>query len=205
MLRTPKYSSYIKDMGLLGKELKIAAELYVSGLSYEEIVENSIDKNVFQVNTERRRKELAEHIVLRMKYLDEFTINRIAEGTIFLANALSVYAPMKLNPLVFDFMNEVYKEKRELMINRITDADFNQFMDVKSQQIELIANWKDGNKAKVKNALRNILIEAGMLKDMGSFYLLLVPVLDQDLIKNLQQEDGDIYLRALGIRYDNDR
>jgi hypothetical protein len=106
---------------------------------------------------------------------------------------------MKTNPLVFDFMNEVYREKVELMINKITDADFNQFMDVKSQQIDIVAKWKDANKDKVKGALRNMLIEAGMLRDMGSFYMILVPVLDMDLVQNLLEADGEIYLRAMGV------
>ena len=200
MPRKLKYSSNIKDKGLLGKELKTAAELYCQGNSYEKIVELSINENVFQVNTERRRKEMADCIVVRMKYLDDFSLRRIAEGTIFLANTLSLYAMMKTNPLVYDFMNEVYREKAELMINRITDADMNQFMDVKAQQIEAVANWTDGNKEKVRGALRNALIEAGALRDMGSLYMVLVPVLDMDLVQNLLSVDGDTYLKAMGIR-----
>lgn len=200
MARKLKYSSNIKDKGLLGKELKAAAELYAQGFSFERILADSIDNNVFQVNTERRRKELADCVITRMKYLDEFTLKRISDGTIFLANVISFYAVMKINPLVYEFMNEVYKEKAELMINRITDADLNQFMDVKSQQIADVAKWTDGNKDKVKGALRNMLIEAGMLRDMGSFYMILVPVLDMDLLQNLIEVDGDMYLRAMGIR-----
>lgn len=200
MARKLKYSSNIKDKGLLSKELKLAAELYVQGLSYEKIVNESMENNIFQVNTERRRKELADCIVMRLKYLDDFTVKRIAEGTIFLANSLSFYSIMKTSPLVYDFMNEVYKEKAELMINRITEADLNQFMDVKSQQIDAIAKWTTGNKEKVKGAMRNVLVEAGMLRDMGSFYMVLVPVFDMDLVQNLLEIDGDMYLKAMGIR-----
>lgn len=143
---------------------------------------------------------MADCIVVRMKYLDDFSLRRIAEGTIFLSNTISLYAMMKTNPLVYDFMNEVYREKAELMINRITDADMNQFMDVKAQQIEAVAKWTDGNKEKVKGALRNALVEAGALRDMGSFYMVLVPVLDMDLVQNLLSIDGETYLKAMGIR-----
>ena len=102
MARKLKYSSNIKDKGLLGKELKEAAELYVQGFSYDRILADSIENNVFQVNTERRRKELAECVITRMKYLDEFTLRRISDGTIFLANILSFYAVMKVNPLLLE-------------------------------------------------------------------------------------------------------
>ena len=63
-----------------------------------------------------------------------------------------------------------------------------------------VANWTDGNKEKVRGALRNALIEAGALRDMGSFYMVLVPVLDMDLVQNLLSVDGDAYLKAMGIR-----
>ena len=43
MPRKLKYSSNIKDKGLLGKELKVAAELYCQGYSYDKIVELSIN------------------------------------------------------------------------------------------------------------------------------------------------------------------
>ena len=44
------------------------------------------------------------------------------------------------------------------------------------------------------------MIEAGALRDMGSFYMVLVPVLDMDLIQNLLEFDGEIYLKAMGVR-----
>jgi hypothetical protein len=199
MARKLKYSSDIKNMGLLSKELMYACELYTGGLSYEDIMAESEENNIFQVNTERRRKELSACIIKRMKYLDEIIINEIANGTIIVANIISVYSIMKTNPLMFEFMNEVYREKAELLINRITDADINQFMDCKSQENETVGKWTQPNKDKVKGAIRNILIEAGLLRDMGSFYMILVPVLANDLVLHIQEIDGDMYLKAMGV------
>lgn len=199
MARKLKYTSNIKDMGLLAKELMQACELSSQGMSFDEIVAESEENNIFQVNTERRRRELAACVIKRMKYLDEQTINEVAHGTISLANIISVYSILKTNPLMFDFMNEVYKEKSELMINRMTDADINQFMDCKAQEIEIVANWKEDNREKVKGAIRNILVEAGLLRDMGSFYMILTPVLTNDIVLHLQEVDGDIFLRAMGV------
>lgn len=199
MARKLKYTSNIKDMGLLAKELMQACELSSQGLSFDEIVIESEENNIFQVNTERRRRELAACVVKRMKYLDQDTINEVSCGTITLANIISVYSIVKTNPLMFDFMNEVYREKTELMINRITDADINQFMDCKAQEIDIVAKWKDDNREKVKGAIRNILVEAGLLRDMGSFYMILTPVLTNDIVLHLQEVDGDVYLRAMGV------
>lgn len=199
MARKLKYTSNIKDMGLLARELMHACELSAQGMSFDEIVADSEENNIFQVNTERRRRELAACVIKRMKYLDEQTIQEVAQGTISLANIISVYSILKTNPLMFDFMNEVYKEKAELMINRITDADINQFMGCKAQEIEIVANWKEDNREKVKGAIRNILVEAGLLRDMGSFYMILTPVLTNDIVLHLQEVDGDIYLRAMGV------
>ena len=51
-----KYSSQIKDMGLLEKEMKIACQEYQNTKDLGVIIQKSISDNIFMVNTERRRK-----------------------------------------------------------------------------------------------------------------------------------------------------
>ena len=95
------------------------------------------------VNTERRRKELAYKIVARMATLDDFLLYAIADEPYNISALLSLYALMKTDRLVFEFMNEVIKDKIELMNYRLTDIELNQFMLCKAQQSDIIAKWKD--------------------------------------------------------------
>lgn len=194
-----KYSSQIKDMGLLEKEMKIACKEYQQTKDLGVIIQKSISDNIFMVNTERRRKELAYKIISRMATLDEEIINTIANAPYNIASVLSLYALMKSDRLVFEFMNEVIKDKIELMNYRLTDVELNQFMLYKAQQSELIAKWKEPNKAKVKNSLRKILIDATILRDLGSVYMIMPPILDKSIIDHIIKIGDKKYLEAMGV------
>lgn len=194
-----KYSSQIKDMGLLAKEMKIACQEYQQTHDLGVIVQKSISDNIFMVNTERRRKELAYKIISRVAALDDTIINMIAESPYNTSSVLSLYALMKTDSLVFEFMNEVIKDKIELMNYRLTDIELNQFMLYKSQQSELIAKWKEPNKAKVKNSLRKILIDATIIRDLGSVYMIMPPILDKSIIDHINQIGDKKYLEAMGV------
>ena len=194
-----KYSSQIKDMGLLAKEMKIACQEYQQTHDLGVIVQKSISDNIFMVNTERRRKELAYKIISRVAALDDTIIKMIVESPYNTSSVLSLYALMKTDRLVFEFMNEVIKDKIELMNYRLTDIELNQFMLYKSQQSELIANWKEPNKAKVKNSLRKILIDATIIRDLGSVYMIMPPILDKSIIDHINQIGDKKYLEAMGV------
>lgn len=194
-----KYSSQIKDMGLLEKEMKIACKEYQQTNDLGVIIQKSISDNIFMVNTERRRKELAYKIISRMATLDEEIINTIANAPYNIASVLSLYALMKSDRLVFEFMNEVIKDKIELMNYRLTDIELNQFMLYKAQQSELIAKWKEPNKAKVKNSLRKILIDATILRDLGSVYMIMPPILDKSIVDHIIKIGDKKYLEAMGV------
>ena len=123
MMTELKYSSQIKDMGLLEKEMKIACQEYQNTKDLGIIIQKSISDNIFMVNTERRRKELAYKLVARMAVLDDEMIKMIAESPYNTAAVLSLYALMKSDRIVFEFMNEVVKDKIELMNYRLTDIE----------------------------------------------------------------------------------
>lgn len=199
MMTELKYSSQIKDMGLLEKEMKIACQEYQNTKDLGIIIQKSISDNIFMVNTERRRKELAYKLVARMAVLDDEMIRMIAESPYNTAAVLSLYALMKSDRIVFEFMNEVVKDKIELMNYRLTDIELNQFILCKAQQSELVAKWKDGNKTQVKSAIRKILIDAGLLRDLGSVYMIMPPILDKSICEHIIKVGDKHYLEAMGV------
>ena len=194
-----KYSSQIKDMGLLAKEMKIACQEFCATKDLGVIIQKSINNNIFMVNTERRRKELAYKLVARMAYLDDFLMNCLANSTYNTSSILSLYALMKSDRIVFEFMYEVIRDKIQLMNYRLTDVELNQFIVCKAQQDELVAKWKDSNKIQVKSALRKILIDAGILRDLGSVYLILPPLIDKAIIDHIAKLGDEKYLEAMGV------
>ena len=134
-----------------------------------------------------------------MAVLDDEMIRMIAESPYNTAAVLSLYALMKSDRIVFEFMNEVVKDKIELMNYRLTDIELNQFILCKAQQSELVAKWKDGNKTQVKSAIRKILIDAGLLRDLGSVYMIMPPILDKSICEHIIKVGDKHYLEAMGV------
>lgn len=194
-----KYSSQIKDMGLLEKEMKIACQEYQNTKDLGVIIQKSISDNIFMVNTERRRKELAYKIIARMAVLDDYLIEQLANSPYSTAALLSLYALMKTDRMTFEFMNEVIKDKIELMNYRLTDIELNQFILCKSQQSELVAKWKDSNKIQVKSALRKIITDAGIIRDLGSVLMIMPPILDKQIYNHIVELGDKKYLEAMGV------
>ena len=194
-----KYSSQIKDMGLLEKEMKIACQEYQNTKDLGVIIQKSISDNIFMVNTERRRKELAYKIIARMAVLDDYLIEQLANSPYSTAALLSLYALMKTDRMTFEFMNEVIKDKIELMNYRLPDIELDQFILCKAQQSELVAKWKDSNKIQVKSALRKIITDAGIIRDLGSVLMIMPPILDKQIYNHIVELGDKKYLEAMGV------
>lgn len=199
MISELKYSSQIKDMGLLSKEMKIACQEFCVTKDLGVIIQKSINNNIFMVNTERRRKELAYKLIVRMAFLDDYLIQTLANSTYNTSSILSLYALMKSDRIVFEFMYEIIRDKIQLMNYRLTDVELNQFIVCKAQQDDLVARWKDSNKIQVKSALRKILIDAGILRDLGSVYMVLPPLIDKNIIEHITKLGDEKYLEAMGV------
>lgn len=194
-----KYSSNIKDMGLLAKEMKIAAEIYCSTKDLEQVVGRSISFNIFSVATERRKKELADRLTNRLSTLDDYLIDKLANSSPDTTKLLALLALSKNDLLTFEFLNEVYKDKFQQKDAKISDADFNKFFHTKIQQSEIVAKWKLPNIEKLKGALRKILIDAGIGRRFGDDVKLFPPIMDRVIREHVKENGDEIYLLALGV------
>ncbi|AGK97531.1 BrxA family protein [Clostridium pasteurianum] len=113
-----EYKSIIKFRPYLYKETKKDASLVKQGLSIDDIKMKSIEDNIFQLESEARKKEVASIIAVRLKDLDEYIIYKISEGNIETSKILVLYSIIRTDRLFFEFMNEIYREKLLLRKNQ---------------------------------------------------------------------------------------
>ena len=77
-----EYKSTIKSRPYLYKETKKAAMLINTGTKLDEIKNKSLKDNIFQLESEARKKEIASVIVTRLKAVDDFIINKIENSNV---------------------------------------------------------------------------------------------------------------------------
>ncbi|EMA6342979.1 DUF1819 family protein [Bacillus cytotoxicus] len=197
MVKKQEYKSTIKSRPFLFLETKKVSSLLLQGLKEFEVKEKAVVENIFQVNTESRKKELASIILARLKVLDEYLIQKIVHGDIESSKTIVLYAILKTDRLFFEFMNEVFKEKFIFRETYITDADFNVFFEHKQQQSEKIASWNEYTFYKLKQVYIRILFEAGFLKNQKGDREVERPLLDADIVRYIRELGDGIYMDIL--------
>lgn len=191
------YTSVLKSRAFLYLELKKAAHLKCQGIQIDEIKKKATDENIFALNTENRKKEIASEISNRVKALDAYAIDKIANGSLQTSKQLALYSILKTDRLFFEFMKEVYREKVLLKDFIITDKDFNIFFRRKAEQSEKIALWKDYTFYKLKQVYKRILSQAGFIKNNKKEVEIIPQMMEEDVINHLKSIGDIAYLEVM--------
>lgn len=192
-----QYTSILKSRPYLYLELKKASELKLQGMGEEIIRSKAIEENIFAVNTEARKKEIASTVINRIEILDNYILGKIVNGSLQTSKQLAIYSILKTDCLFFEFMKEVYREKLILNDLIITDKDFNVFFRRKAEQSEQIAGWKDYTFYKLMQVYKRVLSEAGFIKNSKKEVEIIPQIIDQEVVNHLKDIGDGPYLEAM--------
>ena len=192
-----EYSAAMTSRPYLYKETKIVASLLANGTDITAIKKISVEENIFQLEKEYRRIEVAQAIISRLKNIDLLIIDKIANGTTEISKLLVVYIIMKHNRLFFEFINEVYKEKIILRESIIKDKDFNIFFNRKREESEKVNGWSEHTFKKLKNVFTIILVDSGMGVKKNGEIEIKVPLIDKDISNYLITIGDKVYINAM--------
>ncbi|MGT2616367.1 DUF1819 family protein [Clostridium perfringens] len=195
-----EYKSTIKSRTYLYKETKKAISLINKGLDVDGIKGKSLEDNIFQLESEARKKEVASIITSRIKGLDPYILDKIENSNIETSKILVLYAIAKTDRLFFEFLNEVYKEKIVLKDFYIRDKDFSVFFQSKKEQSEKVDSWSEYTFKKLKQVYIRILFESGLIGNQKGDRKIVVPIIDSDVKEYLYEIGSKPYADAiLGI------
>lgn len=197
MQKELEYKSTIKSRPFFFRETRKVASLVKQGFKDVEIKSKAKNENIFQVNTETRRSEIASIVLQRVKAIDDTLIDKLANGALGVSKQITVYAIMKTDRLFFEFMNEVLREKILLKDFTLQDKDFNIFFDRKKEQSEKVSSWDDYTFYKLKQVYIRILFEAGYIKDQKNDREIVKPMIEEDVAYRLKEIGDAKYLNAL--------
>lgn len=153
----------------LFSEIRIVSRMYLDGVSAEEIVQRAKKENLFQYPTEREIGRMARACCKRTEALGNFQlISDLAYAPVQVAKQINLYAIMRSNRVVWDFMTCVIGEKflyRDMSFGR---KDLNRFFAELRAQNDAVAQWSDGTVSKIKGVLTKMLAETEFLDTVRS-------------------------------------
>lgn len=186
-----KYNGGLTREQFLFYETRIIASLMQQGLRRDEILEKVKKENLFQFPTERMISSIANTCFKRIEALDSETlVSLLANAPAEVAKQVNLYAVMKQNLLVWDFMTTVIGEKYRTQEFEFSKKDLNVFFFRLQEQDDGVAAWSDNTAARIKQILAKMLVECGYLDSNKSSQL--NPVAIAPELENEIRADNDL-------------
>lgn len=180
-----KYNAGLTREQFLFHEMRIVASFICDGLSKEETIEKIKEENLFQFPTERMISSIARACFKRIEALEsDNLLDYLAHASPEVAKQINLYAMMKYNLIVWDFMITVIAEKFRTQEFSFSKKDLNLFFFRLQEQNDSVASWSDSTINKIKQVLTKSLLECGYLDSTKSKKLnavLIVPELEDEL------------------------
>ena len=192
MMNTAPYSGSLTAEQFLFYEIRIASKLYAQGVSVDEAISRIKADNLFQYPTEREVARMARACYRRLDALNnQCLIQEISSAPTEIAKQINLYAIMRYNRLVWDFMIQVIGEKFRTQDFSFERKDLNAFFSRLQAQNDSVAGWSGSTISKIKSVLVRCLVETEYLDHFKSTTLnpvLLCEELEQGIRENNDAE-----------------
>ena len=137
-----KYSAGIMSHSFWYLETKNTAEYLAEDISKKELMELSLTENIYQVDSERRARELTNVCYRRLNGFSNDLLIYLSTCDQNSGKLLVLISILRNDKLFFEFMHEVFREHIILGNYIIKDSDLDIFFMNKSNQSEVIENVK---------------------------------------------------------------
>ena len=185
---TSDYNGGLTREQFLFYEIRTVASLLTQGLSRKEILSTVLADNLFQFPTERMVSSILTTCFKRIDALDSETlIFALANAPADVAKQINLYARMKYNRIVWDFMTTVIAEKYRTQEFEFSKKDLNLFFFQLQEQNDAIASWSESTISKIKQVLTKTLVECEYLDSPKATKLNMIsiaPELEDELRAN---------------------
>ena len=177
---TSEYNGGLTREQFLFFEIRIVASLMLQGLSRDEILEKIREENLFQFPTERMISSILGTCFKRLDALESETlIYHLANAPADVAKQINLYAMMKYNRVVWDFMTTVIAEKYRTQEFDFSKKDLNVFFFRLQEQNDAVASWSDSTINKIKQVLTKTLVECEYLDSTKATQLNLISIVPE--------------------------
>ncbi|MDO5113858.1 MAG: DUF1819 family protein [Planctomycetia bacterium] len=164
MDNTHSYNGSLTAEQFLFYEIRIAAKMYLDGKNLDEAIQEIKKDNLFQYPTERQVSRMVRACYKRLEALDnDALVREVAYAPTEIAKQINLYAIMRYNRLVWEFMVLLIGEKYRNQDFSFSRKEINVFFTRLQAQDDSVAAWSEGTINKIKSVFMRMLIETEYL------------------------------------------
>ena len=166
------YNGSLTREQFLFYETRITAQLICQNLPRDEIIERIKNENLFQFPTEKMVVSIARTCFRRLDALaSDALVRLVADAPMETAKQVNLYAMMKDNRVVWDFMTTVIGEQYRTQALDFSPKDVSIFLFLLREQNDSVAGWSDSTVSKIRQVLIRILTECRYLDSIRASQL----------------------------------
>ena len=192
------YSANLTGEPFLYKETKIIARYLLEGANEEELKKKNLEENLIKHKKVASIKRVNVPIFKRLKVMSNEMLEEFVCSDIETSKYILLYAIMKTDKLVRDFVVEVYKDKLYMRKEYIEKCDIDNWYEEKCILSRTLKERTESTAAKLKQVIMKILQDSGLVIKEKNMYRIMRPLLKEKFIAMLEK-NGDIeYAKAIG-------
>lgn len=163
------YSGSLTREQFLFYEIRTISSLLCEGNDRKEIYDKVAQENLFQYPTERMIRSMTNICFKRIDSLDSETlVEFLANASTSVAKQINLYAIMRENSIVYDFMTDVIGEKFRTQQMDFSHKDINCFFDTLQEYYPAASDWSESTRAKIRQVITRFLVECEYLDNVRS-------------------------------------
>ena len=192
-----QYSAKLTSEPFLYNETKTLASYLLNGISVEALKKKNVEENLIKHKSVISVKRTSSAIFRRLKVMNEDMLNEFVNSDILISKYILIYAIMKTDNLVKDFIKQVYCDKILLLKDYIEKIEIDNWFEkiYADSNLNEISNT---TKYKLKQVTMKIMMDSGLVVKEEEKYRIIIPILN-DKFKKLLSDVGDIeYYKLLG-------
>ena len=192
------YSAKLTGEPFLYNETKILGEYLLEGEDEQELKKRNIEENLIKHKKTGSIKRVNLPIFRRIDVMDSEMLFEFVHSDIETSKYILLYAIMKTDRLVKDFIMEVYKDKLLMRKEYIEKFDIDNWYEEKSILSKTLRERSETTIAKIKQVLMKILQDSGLVVKEKNRFKIVRPLLKEKFISMLDK-NGDLdYAKAIG-------
>ena len=193
------YSTKLTAEPFLYNETKIIGEYLLSGENVQELKRKNIEENLIKHKKQGSVKRTNAPIFRRLEAMNNDILENFVYSDVETSKYLLVYAIMKTDKLVRDFIIEVYKDKIIMRNEYIEKYDIDRWYEMKKESSVSLKNNSDITNSKAKQVIMKILQDSGMVvKETNNRFRIIKPLLNDKFIHLLEENKDIEYAKAIG-------
>ena len=192
------YSAKLTGEPFLYSETKIIARYLLDGEDEAELKKRNVEENLIKHKKTGSVKRVNSPIFRRLKVMDNDMLEEFVYSDIETSKYILLYAIMKTDKLVRDFVIEVYKDKLYMKKEYIEKFDVDNWYEEKCILSKTLSERTESTSAKLKQVIMKIMQDSGLVKKEKDKFKVVRPLLKEKYISMLDKNKDMEYAKAIG-------